>query len=355
MNIKQPAQATCLVSCPLTGTQYAMPAPYASGSLSFTSLHPMLTAQLAPSQALKLGAEWLLWIQAYKLVKLGGLVVQAPISSKLIAKAGSSKLHKCLELAESVASTQAWRKKYPCYRFTEHSSIESLTVWLEEVWSLQKGVDGLRFESSEERAASSKLDDALRVQAKRKKQLGVKHSIQVVCSYMEDLEHTTGWKQQHSEWCSQSASKMIPSMGILKLLVQKLADGFPDASLVGAQVAALAEQVSQHLCTVLLQQAHSTLECALSREEELEAASTIQSLQEELGSKYEGLGLTSKIGYAVLPASSEVGSKQAQAVASKLETALNTAPVVHKLQATPQKLNTMQAKMAALLAAKGNA
>ena len=284
------------IHCPLSGTAYAMAIGHTSGKLHLTALHPLLTAQLAPSQALKLGTEWLLWLALHKISMLGGLSYTCPI----LASSFGHNLHKAVELAQELACIPKWRSSYPAYRYTPDSTPDALLAWMEGVWQSYTGNGSLSYATQEERAASSSLDSALRVQAARKQASGLKSTLQAVADLMADLP-STGWKERHSEWLTACHTKATPALSVLTLLREKLTTGYPDTHFVGVQATQRLNQTIQLLDTLRLLQA--------------------QQLSD--------LGLTSKIGYVVVPASSKTGassteSKMAQAIASRLQAALES-------------------------------
>ena len=306
------------ITCPLSGTAYAMAIGHTSGKLHLTALHPLLTAQLAPSQALKLGTEWLLWLALHKISMLGGLSYTCPI----LASSFGHNLHKAVELAQELACIPKWRSSYPAYRYTPDSTPDSLLGWMEGVWQSYTGNGSLSYATQEERAASSSLDSALRVQAARKQASGLRSTLQAVADLMADLP-STGWKERHSEWLTACHTKATPALSVLTLLREKLTTGYPDTHFVGVQATQRLGQTLQLLDTLRLLQAQQLSDFAMSEEDEQQAASTIAGIQ----AQYAGLGLTSKIGYVVVPASSKTGtssteSKMAQAIAARLQAAL---------------------------------
>lgn len=308
------------ITCPLSGTAYAMAISHTAGKLHLTALHPLLTAQLAPSQALKLGTEWLLWLALHKISMLGGLSYTCPI----LASSFGHNLHKAVELAQELACIPKWRSSYPAYRYTPDSTPDALLAWMEGVWQSYTGNGSLSYATQEERAASSSLDSALRVQAARKQASGLRSTLQAVADLMADLP-STGWKERHSEWLTACHTKATPALSVLTLLREKLTTGYPDTHFVGVQATQRLNQTIQLLDTLRLLQAQQLSDFAMSEEDEQQAASTIAGIQ----AQYAGLGLTSKIGYVVVPASSKTGassteSKMAQAIASRLQAALES-------------------------------
>jgi hypothetical protein len=86
----------------------------------------------------------------------------------------------------------------------------------------------------------------------------------------------------------------------------------------------------------MLQQAQELAQFAMSEEDEQQAASTIAGIQ----AQYAGLGLTSKIGYVVVPASSKVGDKNAdgkmaKAIAARLQAALEQSSSIQAASTEP--------------------
>lgn len=337
--MKAPALST--IHCPLSGTAYAMAIGHTSGKLHLTALHPLLTAQLAPSQALKLGTEWLLWLALHKISQLGGLSYTCPI----LASNFGHNLHKAVELAQELACIPKWRSSYPAYRYTPDSTPDALLAWMEGVWQSYTGNGSLSYATQEERSASSSLDSALRVQAARKQASGLKSTLQAVADLMADLP-STGWKERHSEWLTSCHTKATPALSVLTLLREKLTTGYPDTHFVGVQATQRLNQTIQLLDTLRLLQAQQLSDFAMSAEDEQQAAQVISGIQ----AQYAGLGLTSKIGYVVLPASSKTGassteSKMAQAIAARLQAALEStttqaepAPKPALTQFTPEQL-----------------
>lgn len=319
------------ITCPLSGTTYAMAISHTAGKLHLTALHPLLTAQLAPSQALKLGTEWLLWLALHKVSVLGGLSYTTPI----LASSFGHNLHKAVELAQELACIPKWRSAYPAYRYTPDSTPDSLLAWMEGVWQSYTGNGSLSYATQEERAASSSLDSALRVQAARKQASGLRSTLQAVADLMADLP-STGWKERHSEWLTACHTKATPALSVLTLLREKLTTGYPDTHFVGVQATQRLGQTLQLLDTLRLLQAQQLSDFAMSEEDEQQAASTIAGIQ----AQYAGLGLTSKIGYVVVPASSKTGassteSKMAQAIAAKLQAALEQSASVQLASTEP--------------------
>lgn len=324
-------QALSTITCPLSGTSYAMAISHTSGKLHLTALHPLLTSPLPPSQALKLGTEWLLWKALHAVSQLGGLSYTTPI----LASSFGHSLHKAVELAQELACIPKWRSSYPAYRYTADSTPDSLLAWMEGVWQSYTGNGSLSYATQEERSASSALDSALRVQAARKQAGGLRTTLQAVADLMLDLP-STGWKERHSEWLTSCSTKATPALSVLTLLREKLTTGYPDQHFVGVQATQRLGQTIQLLDTLRLQQAQQLSDFAMSEEDEQQAASTIAGIQ----AQYAGLGLTSKIGYVVVPASSKTGasspeSKMAQAIASRLQAALEQSTSVHLASTEP--------------------
>jgi len=86
----------------------------------------------------------------------------------------------------------------------------------------------------------------------------------------------------------------------------------------------------------MLQQAQELAQFAMSDEDEQQAAATIAGIQ----AQYAGLGLTSKIGYVVVPASSKVGDKNAdgkmaKAIAARLQAALEQSSSIQAASTEP--------------------
>lgn len=324
-------QALSTITCPLSGKSYAMAISGTSGKLHLTTLHPLLTSQLAPSQALKLGTEWLLWLALHKISQLGGLSYTTPI----LASSFGHSLHKAVELAQELACIPKWRSSYPAYRYTADSTPDNLLDWMEGVWQSYTGSGSLSYATQEERSASSSLDSALRVQAARKQASSLKSTLQAVADTMLDL-HSTGWKERHSEWLTSCATKAAPALSVLTLLREKLTTGYPDTHFVGVQATQQLGQTIQHLDALRLQQAQELAQFAMSEEDEQQAASTIAGIQ----AQYAGLGLTSKIGYVVVPASSKVGDKNAdgkmaKAIAARLQAALEQSSSIQAASTEP--------------------
>lgn len=325
-----PALST--ITCPLSGTSYAMAISHTAGKLQLTALHPLLTTTLSPSQALKLGTEWLLWLALHKISCLGGLSYTCPIR----AAAFGYSLHKAVELAQELACIPKWRSCYPAYRYTLDSTPDALLAWMESVWQSYTGNGSLSYATQEERSASSALDSALRVQAARKQASGLRTTLQAVAATMADLP-STGWKERHSEWLTACSTKATPALSVLTLLRERLVTGYPDQHFIGVQATQALQQVLQHLDTLRIVQAQELAAFAMSTEEEQQAAQVISGIQ----AQYSGLGLTSKIGYMVLPASSKTGassteSKMAQAIANRLQAALESTAM--EAQAAPKLL-----------------
>lgn len=334
------------VHCPISGTSYTPNTPFLAGSISLVAVHPLISAELQPSQALKLGAEWLLWRGLHWLQAAGALTMQAPCTLEHI-RAG--KLHLAVELVQELQGCK-WRDKYPKYSYSADTTLDSLCQWLELVWSIQTGQDGLSYQPQEERATSSKLDSALRIQAKRTSARTLKAVVAEVAGYMEDLHSTSGWTPRHTGWLADSFTKAVPPVGILSVLRHKLLDYFPVSKFVGTRAVQNCELVLQALSSVLYAQAQELAQYAMDEEDEQLAAQAISSINE----RYIGLNLTSKNGFVVLPASPTVGSdKMAEAVAKKLHDTLAAASLENTGYSQPKRpMSVQQAKMAAILAAR---
>lgn len=324
------------VTCPLSGVRYSMAICYTSGKLHLSQLHPLITSDLPPSQALKLGTEWLLWRGLHKLCTLGGLRCSKPVPASYF---GAS-IHKAVELVQELGSMSAWRSSYPQYVHSADTSAEGMLEWLESTWRAYAGVGSLSYQTQEERklerSSSSKLDDALRVQAARKAAQGIRFSLLSVADTMLDIERTTGWTERHSNWLLATAHKNVPALSVLQLVKDKLLHNYPQAYFVGVKRTQDLEQVLQHLDTCMLQQAQELAQFAMSEEDEQQAASTIAGIQ----AQYAGLGLTSKIGYVVVPASSKVGDKNAdgkmaKAIAARLQAALEQSSSIQAASTEP--------------------
>lgn len=334
--MKAQAHNLSTVTCPLSGVRYSMAICYTSGKLHLSQLHPLITADLPPSQALKLGTEWLLWRGLHKLCTLGGLRCSKPVPAGYF---GAS-IHKAVELVQELGSLSAWRSSYPQYVHSADTSAEGMLEWLESTWRAYAGVGSLSFQTQEERklerSSSSKLDDALRVQAARKAAQGIRSSLLSVADTMLDIERTTGWTERHSNWLLATAHKSVPALSVLQLVKDKLLHNYPQAYFVGVKRTQDLEQVLQHLDTCMLQQAQELAQFAMSEEDEQQAASTIAGIQ----AQYAGLGLTSKIGYVVVPASSKVGDKNAdgkmaKAIAARLQAALEQSSSIQAASTEP--------------------
>lgn len=334
------------VICPISGTAYTLPTPHMAGSISLQQVHPLIASTLSPSQALKLGAEWLLWRGLHWLMQAGALTMHAPCT---LAALQAGKLGKAVELVQELQGCK-WRDKYPRYTYSADTSLDSLSAWLELVWSIQNGTDGLSYSTQEERTVSSKLDAALRIQAKRTSARTLKGLVAEVAGYMEDLHATSGWTTRHTGWLEDAFTKAVPPVGVLDVLRHKLLDFFPVSKFVGARAVQNCELVLQALSSVLYAQAQELAQYAMSEEDEQLAASAISSIND----KYIGLNLSSKNGFVVLPASPTVGSdKMAEAVAKRLHDTLVATPSAELAQsAAPRTLTPQQAKMAAILAAR---
>lgn len=334
--MKAQAHNLSTVTCPLSGVRYSMAICYTSGKLHLSQLHPLITSDLPPSQALKLGTEWLLWRGLHKLCTLGGLRCKLPVPASYF---GAS-IHKAVELVQELGNLSTWRSSYPQYVHSADTSAEGMLEWLESTWRAYAGVGSLSFQTQEERklerSSSSKLDDALRVQAARKAAQGIRSSLLSVADTMLDIERTTGWTERHSNWLLATAHKNVPALSVLQLVKDKLLHNYPQAYFVGVKRTQDLEQVLQHLDTCMLQQAQELAQFAMSEEDEQQAASTIAGIQ----AQYAGLGLTSKIGYVVVPASSKVGDrnadgKMAKAIAARLQAALEQSSSIQAASTEP--------------------
>lgn len=348
------------VTCPISGITHGLHIPHLAGNLHLTAIHPLVTCNLPPSAAIRLGTEWLLWRSLYRLQQVGGIKLHTPVPASYFG----GKIHKAVELLQAMQELTKWREHYPRYAHAEHSTPASLLAWLETVWRLYTQSGELSFQTAQERTAlrlltSSKLDEALRVQASRKAKSSLKEVLTAVTDYMEDLPQT-GWTTRHTEWMQDTATKAVPALSILQLLRERLIRDFPDAHFVGIEAAQQCEQAIQHIETCMLQQAKTLAEFSFSEQDEIEAAQVTGSIQ----AKYTGLNLSSKIGYVVVPATSKTGQStsnaMAHAIAEKLKATLQASTTEPAPQPAPQlpsnkPLTPMQRAIAARNAAQAGA